>query len=131
MARVAKACIVEALDHWRAARAITLTTDSGEHPMIDVPPAALKLIGQLLGALSERRPIALVSSSQEFSTVEAAHFLNVSRPFVVKEIDAGFRTDWSAPTGVWPSPMPARGASSRNPRSNAWPRTRANWGLDY
>ena len=28
-------------------------------------------------------------SSQEFSTVEAAHFLNVSRPFVVKEIDAG------------------------------------------
>jgi len=30
-----------------------------------------------------------VPSSQEFSTVEAAHFLNVSRPFVVKEIDAG------------------------------------------
>ena len=37
----------------------------------------------------EGRPIALVPSSQEFSTVEAAHFLNVSRPFVVKEIDAG------------------------------------------
>jgi excisionase family DNA binding protein len=30
-----------------------------------------------------------VPSSQEFTTVEAAHFLNVSRPFVVKEIDAG------------------------------------------
>ena len=88
MARVAQRCIMEALDHSRAA-AITLTTDSGEHPTVDVPPAALKLIGQLLGAMSEGRPITLVPSSQELSTVEAAHFLNVSRPFVVKEIDAG------------------------------------------
>ena len=88
MARVAQRCIMEALDHSRAA-AITLTTDSGEHPTVDLPPAALKLIGQLLGAMSEGRPITLVPSSQELSTVEAAHFLNVSRPFVVKEIDAG------------------------------------------
>ena len=82
MARVAQRCIMEALDHSRAA-AITLTTDAGEHPSIEVPPAALKLIGQLLGAMSEGRPIALVPSSQELSTVEAAHFLNVSRPFVI------------------------------------------------
>jgi excisionase family DNA binding protein len=88
MARVAQRCIMEALDHSRAA-AITLTTDTGEHPSVEVPPSALKLIGQLLGAMSEGRPIALVPSSQEFSTVEAAHFLNVSRPFVIKEIEAG------------------------------------------
>ena len=88
MARVAQQCIMEALDHSRAA-SITLTTDTGEHPSLDIPPAALKLIGQLLGAMSEGRPIALVPSSQEFSTVEAAHFLNVSRPFVIKEIEAG------------------------------------------
>ncbi len=87
MARVAQRCIVEALDHSRAA-AITLTTDDGEHPTVDVPPAALKLIGQLLGALSEGKPITIVPSSQELSTVEAAHFLNVSRPFVIKEIEA-------------------------------------------
>ena len=31
----------------------------------------------------------LVPSNQEFSTVEAAHFLNVSRPFVIKEIESG------------------------------------------
>lgn len=88
MARVAQRCIMEALDHSRAA-SITLTTDSGEHPVVEVPPAALKLIGQLLGAMSEGRPISLVPSSQEFTTVEAAHFLNVSRPFVIKEIEAG------------------------------------------
>lgn len=88
MARAAQRCIMEALDHSRAA-AITLTTDTGEHPTVDVPPAALKLIGQLLGAMSEGRPIILMPSSQELSTVEAANFLNVSRPFVIKEIDAG------------------------------------------
>lgn len=88
MARVAQRCIMQALDHSRAA-AITLTTDTGEHPSIDVPPAALKLIGQLLGALSEGRPITLVPASQELTTMEVAHFLNVSRPFVVKEIEAG------------------------------------------
>lgn len=88
MARTAQRCIMEALDHSRAA-AITLTTDSGEHPSVEVPPAALKLIGQLLGALSEGRPITLMPAKREFSTVEAAHFLNVSRPFVIKEIEQG------------------------------------------
>jgi excisionase family DNA binding protein len=86
MARVAQRCIMEALDHSRAA-AITLTTDTGEHPTVEVPPGALQLIGQLLGAISEGRPITLMPAKQEFSTVEAAHFLNVSRPFIVKEID--------------------------------------------
>jgi excisionase family DNA binding protein len=88
MARAAQRCIMEALDHSRAA-AITLTTDKGEHPSVDVPPAALKLIGQLLGAMSEGRSITLMPANREFTTVEAAHFLNVSRPFVIKEIEGG------------------------------------------
>jgi excisionase family DNA binding protein len=88
MARAAQRCIMEALDHSRAA-AITLTTDKGEHPSVDVPPGALKLIGQLLGALSEGRSITLLPAKREFTTVEAAHFLNVSRPFVIKEIGQG------------------------------------------
>jgi len=88
MARVAQRCIMEALDHSRAA-AITLTTDNGDHPCVDVPPAALKLIGQLLGAMSEGRSITLMPANREFTTVEAAHFLYVSRPFVIKEIEEG------------------------------------------
>lgn len=88
MARTAQRCIMEALDHSRAA-AITLTTADGAHPSIELPPAALKLIGQLLGAMSEGRPITLMPAKQEFSTVEAANFLSVSRPFVIKEIEAG------------------------------------------
>ncbi|HEX7327094.1 MAG TPA: helix-turn-helix domain-containing protein [Casimicrobiaceae bacterium] len=88
MAKVAQRCIMEALDHSRAA-VITLTTDTNEHPRIDLPPQALKFIGQLLGAMSERKPIVLMPADKELSTVEAAHFLGVSRPFVVKEIEEG------------------------------------------
>jgi len=88
MVRVAQRCIMAALDHSCAA-SITLTTDTGDHPTVDVPPAALKLIGQLLGAMSEGRPIVLMPTEQELTTVEAANFLSVSRPFVIKEMDAG------------------------------------------
>jgi excisionase family DNA binding protein len=88
MVRVAQRCIMASLDHSRAA-VITLTTDTGEHPTVAVPPAALRLIGQLLGAMSEGRPIVLMPTEQEFTTVEAANFLNVSRPFVIKEMDSG------------------------------------------
>ena len=88
MVRVAQRCIMASLDHSRAA-AITLTTDTDEQSTVNVPPAALKLIGQLLGAMSEGRPIVLMPTVQELTTVEAANFLNVSRPFVIKQIEAG------------------------------------------
>lgn len=88
MVRVAQRCIMASLDHSRAA-VITLTTDTGEHPAAEVPPAALKLIGQLLGAMSEGRPMVLMPTEQEFTTVEAANFLNVSRPFVINEMESG------------------------------------------
>jgi excisionase family DNA binding protein len=88
MARLAQRCIMEALDHSRAV-SVTLTTETGLHPSIEVPPAALKLIGQLLGAMSEGKTVVLMPDQQEFTTVEAANFLNVSRPFVIKEIEEG------------------------------------------
>jgi hypothetical protein len=44
MARAAQRMIMTALDHSRAAT-ITLTTDSGESPVVEVPPAALRCAG--------------------------------------------------------------------------------------
>lgn len=87
MARAAQRCIMAALDHSKAAT-ITLESDDGSQPVIQLPPQALRLIAQVLGALSERRPVTLKPAKQELSTVEAANFLNVSRPFVVKEIES-------------------------------------------
>jgi excisionase family DNA binding protein len=87
MARVAQRCIMSALDHSRAA-SITLESDDGSQPVVRLPPQALRFIAQLLGVLSERKPVVLMPTKQELSTVEAANFLNVSRPFVIKEIEA-------------------------------------------
>lgn len=88
LARVAQRCIVEALDRSKAVT-ITLSSESDDLPPVALPPAALKLIGQLLGLMSEGKPITLMPSKQELTTVEAANFLNVSRPFVIKEITEG------------------------------------------
>ena len=87
MARSAQRCIMAALDHSKAAT-ITLESDDGSQPAIQLPPQALRFIAQLLGVLSERKPVVLMPLSQELSTVEAANFLNVSRPFVIKEIES-------------------------------------------
>ena len=87
MARAAQRCIMAALDHSKAAT-ITLESDDGSQPVIQLPPQALRFIAQLLGALSERKPVVLMPTKQELSTVEAANYLNVSRPFVIKEIES-------------------------------------------
>ncbi len=88
MAKIAQRCIMESLDRSKAAT-ITLESADGSQPPVHLPPQALRFIAQVLGALSERRPVVLVPSKQEMSTVEAANYLNVSRPFVIKEIEAG------------------------------------------
>ena len=88
IAKVAERLLMESLDHSRAA-VIKVECDNGEMPAVEVPPQALRLIAQLLGAMSERKPIMLMPAKQELSTVEAANFMNVSRPFIIKEIDEG------------------------------------------
>lgn len=91
MARAAQRCIVAALDHSRAA-SITVVNEAGreaEPVTVAVPPQALRLIAQILGAMSERRPVMVMPARQELSTVEAANYLNVSRPFLIREIEAG------------------------------------------
>lgn len=47
------------------------------------------MLGQTLGLMTRCEPIVLVHAKQELGTVEAANYLNVSRPFVIKEIQNG------------------------------------------
>ena len=86
--RAAQRLISESLDHSRAA-GITVRSEDGSAPSVTVPPAVLRFMGEALGLLARRQPVVLMPQNQELSTVEAAHFLNVSRPFVIKEIEAG------------------------------------------
>ncbi len=91
MTKAAQRCLMTALDHSRAT-AIALVDESGDlnaAPVLELPPAALRLIAQVLGAMGDQRPIMVVPRNLELTTVDAANFLNVSRPFVIKEIEGG------------------------------------------
>ena len=88
MARTAQQCIMRALDCSRAA-SIKIVANGDSGTAMELPPAALRVIGQLLGLMSQGKPVTFVPADHELSTVEAARLLNVSRPFVIKEIEGG------------------------------------------
>lgn len=92
LAKVAQRCIIAALDHSRAQK-IALVDETGElkegAPILELPPQVLRFFADMLGAMAERQPISLIHQKHELSTQEAAAILNVSRPFVVKELEAG------------------------------------------
>ena len=90
MTKAAQRCLMTALDQSRA-RAIALVDETGHvnAPLLELPPVALRLVAQVLGAMGDQRPIMIVPRNHELSTMGAANYLNVSRPFVIKEIEAG------------------------------------------
>lgn len=87
MLSTAERMLMEALDRSRAAT-ITVESDDGAAPPIAVPPQVLRILARTLGLLAQGQPVTLISEQQEMTTVEAANYLNVSRPFVIKEIEA-------------------------------------------
>ena len=91
-AKVAQRCIMAALDNSRAHR-IAVVDESGQLangiPAVEVPPKVLRMFADMLGRMSQRQPITLVPHKYELSTQEAAMLLSVSRPFIVKELEAG------------------------------------------
>jgi excisionase family DNA binding protein len=91
MAAAATACLVSALDHSKAEK-IKVTIDTGEGadaPELLLPPRALRFFADVLRQMAKREPMLLVPQKCELTTQEAAAFLNLSRPFVIKEIEAG------------------------------------------
>lgn len=91
LAQAAQRCLMAALDHSRAAQIQLVNVgSSGENaPLIELPPKVLRLVAELLGIMAQQKPVAIVPSDLELTTQEAASYLNVSRPFVIKEIESG------------------------------------------
>jgi len=92
MAGAARACLIAALDHSRADKIkVTIEADGvgAEPPVLLLPPRALRFFADVLRQMSRREPMTLVPQKSELTTQQAAAFLNVSRPFVIKEIEAG------------------------------------------
>lgn len=92
MAKAAQRCIMAALDHPRAPKIVLMEEGrkrAGQPPAIELPAQALRAIADLLGLMGQQQPIMLIPQKHELTTQEAASFLNVSRPYVIKLIADG------------------------------------------
>lgn len=89
LAQAAQRCLMAALDHSRAGTIRLVAEGDATQAVVELSPKTLRFVADLLGMLAQRQPVALLPQKLELSTQEAAHMLNVSRPFVVKEIEAG------------------------------------------
>lgn len=92
LAKAAQRCIVSALDHSQAVN-IAILEDGVDRiegaPILKLPPKVLRLFADMLGALAQGNAVAVVPKELYVTTQEAAMFLNVSRPYLVRLLDEG------------------------------------------
>ena len=69
-------------------RPLVLTGEGGGEPVI-LPAHVAALVREILHNLANGRPVQLEPASDEMTPMEAAAYLNVSRPHVVKLLDEG------------------------------------------
>ncbi len=63
---------------------VNITVNRGEAKIEAViPAAALQMIVELLAHMSQGNAVTVIPTGAEFTTQQAAHFLNVSRPFLI------------------------------------------------
>ena len=67
---------------------LRVVEDDHEAP-IELPAGAVTLLMDILEAMAAGRGITLIPAHAELTTVQAADILNVSRPFLIKLLDAG------------------------------------------
>ena len=85
LADVAQRCIMASLDHARAPK-IVLVDQNDASATLEVPPQALRFFADILGAMARYETVSIIPQKKLMSTQEAANYLNVSRPFVVKQL---------------------------------------------
>ena len=67
-----------------------LTFGEGEDQMrVELPTGALRLLREILSEMAEGNSLTLIPIHAELTTQEAADYLNLSRPFLVRLLDTG------------------------------------------
>jgi excisionase family DNA binding protein len=64
-------------------------TDAETSAPIELPAGAVALLMDILEAMAAGRGVTIIPENAELTTVEAAVVLNVSRPFLIKLLEAG------------------------------------------
>jgi excisionase family DNA binding protein len=68
---------------------LTLTGADGRRLEATAPAFALRLLAQVLEEMAAGRPVTLIPSNAELTTHQAADLLGVSRPYLIKQLEAG------------------------------------------
>jgi excisionase family DNA binding protein len=68
---------------------IKVVEASGQEHEAIIPSAAYRLLVDVLNQMAQGNSVSLVPIHAELTTQEAADLLNVSRPFLIKQIDQG------------------------------------------
>ena len=65
-----------------------VAADGNKHPAI-IPAAAYRLLVDALTQMAQGNAVSLIPIHTELTTQEAANLLNVSRPYLIKQIELG------------------------------------------
>jgi excisionase family DNA binding protein len=90
LVKAAQRCIVAALDHSRAVNITIASEDEQglqEMPELHLPPKVLRLFAEMLGHLAQGRLVSIVPEGMDVTTQQAANYLNVSRPHIIKLLE--------------------------------------------
>jgi excisionase family DNA binding protein len=79
----------EVLQHMDGDRARFVLRDQEANYEIELQEDVYELLRNILIDLSQNRAIQILPQGMELTTVQAAEFLQVSRPFLIKLIDKG------------------------------------------
>ncbi len=81
----------EALDRPQARRIVLVEeqADGSNSARHGVPPATLRLLSQILALMARQQTFVLYPESSELTTKQAAEVLGVSRPFLIRVLEAG------------------------------------------
>ena len=81
----------EALDRPQAHRIalVEQQADGSDSARLEVPPATLRLLSQILALIARQQTFVLYPESSELTTKQAAEVLGVSRPFLIRVLEAG------------------------------------------
>lgn len=57
--------------------------------VVPIPARLVSFLVELLEAMTQRKPVSFIPCAAEMTTKQAADFLNVSRPYLVRLVDKG------------------------------------------